>query len=405
MQCVILVGGLGTRLGEISRTCPKPMLPVGGRPFVERLIENAARFGFSEFLLLAGHHSDVVRRHFATGAYDTPGRTVNVKVLVEPEPRGTGGALRFAADHLQAKFLMLNGDAFFDFNWLDLVAAPMPAEVVGWIGLRQMADASRFGIVTTDETGRMLQMLERPEAPGPGMINGGVYWLNRNIIDLIPADEAVSIERTVFPALVSRKALYARAYDGMFVDIGVPDDYQRAQTMPLSQRPAVFFDRDGVLNHDAGYTHRREDFRWIDGAVEAIKAVNDRGMFAFVVTNQAGVARGYYSEDDVQALHQWMSEQLALQGAHIDDFRYCPHHPDAGRGAYRASCSWRKPGPGMLKDLLAHWPVDLARSCLVGDKPSDLEAAEGAGVEALHFQGGNLHAFIEARLEAGSGKR
>ena len=144
-------------------------------------------------------------------------------------------------------------------------------------------------------------------------------------------------------------------------------------------RPAVFLDRDGDLNLDKGYVHTIADFEWVPGAREAIRLCNDEGYFVFVVTNQSGVARGLYDESAVLALHNFMNEELAQMGGHIDAFEYCPHHPEAAVPAYRKSCERRKPGPGMILDLLKNWPVDRQRSFLVGNEPSDLAAAAAAG--------------------------
>ncbi|WP_313671521.1 HAD-IIIA family hydrolase, partial [Sandarakinorhabdus sp.] len=116
--------------------------------------------------------------------------------------------------------------------------------------------------------------------------------------------------------------------------------------------------------------------------------------------NQAGVAKGHYGETDVQALHQWMAAQLRQEGAAIDDWRYCPFHPDATNPAYASAHPWRKPAPGMLNDLMAHWPVNREHSLLVGDQPTDLAAATAAGTAAVPFAGGNLHNFLAPHLAA-----
>ena len=170
-------------------------------------------------------------------------------------------------------------------------------------------------------------------------------------------------------------------------------------------RPAVFFDRDGVLNRDKGYVHRREDFEWLDGTKSAIKTLNDRGYLVFVITNQSGIAYGYYGEAAVENLHRWMKEDLAAFGARIDGFYYCPHHPDGAEPAYAIVCDCRKPKPGLLLAAMRDWNIDGERSFLIGDKESDIKAAEAAGVRGILWHGGNLHEAVVKLLAEGQSGR
>lgn len=163
--------------------------------------------------------------------------------------------------------------------------------------------------------------------------------------------------------------------------------------------PAAFLDRDGVLNKDIGYAHRADQIDWVEGAAEAVRRLNATGFRVFVVTNQSGIARGLYSSEAVDSLHWWMAEILRRQGARIDDWRYCPYHPDHQAERFADKASWRKPAPGMLLDLMRHWPVDRDRSFLIGDRSSDIEAAQAAGIAGHLFAGGNLEAFVAAILD------
>lgn len=163
-------------------------------------------------------------------------------------------------------------------------------------------------------------------------------------------------------------------------------------------KPALFLDRDGVINADKGYVSRIEDFEWIEGAAEAIANFNRRGWYVFVVTNQSGIARNYYTEDDMHALHDWMQARLAEQGARIDRIYYCPYHEEGENPRYRRDSFDRKPKPGMLLRAMSDFPVRRELSFMIGDKEADMEAARAAGVAGFLFTGGNLASFAEWTL-------
>ena len=394
-QAVILVGGLGTRLGERTKAMPKPMLDVGGRPFLDTLIDELVRYDvFDEILLLAGYRAEIIQSR-----YDGTSRgRARIVVALEDRPLGTAGALVHAGARLQQRFLLLNGDSLFDFNLLDLIARSGGS--LAHMALRADVTGDRYGRVELD--GDRIRAFIAPGQRASGPVNAGVYVIDRSIVthlDRLPA----SLEQDVFPGLVTRGDLRGTPYRGYFIDIGIPDDLARADLELGEQlrRPAVFFDRDGVLNHDSGYTFEADKLQWIDGAREAVKAVNDSGYFAFVITNQSGVARGLYEESHVQALHRFMADEMARIGAHIDAFEYCPDHPDGTVERYRRVSDRRKPAPGMILDLLKRFPVNSVNSLLIGDKDSDLEAARAAGLKGHLFSGGNLEAFVKQRLAAG----
>ena len=200
--------------------------------------------------------------------------------------------------------------------------------------------------------------------------------------------------------LVRDGALSAIEAAGYFVDIGVPDSLEGARRDLLSvrTRPAAFLDRDGVINVDRGYTHRTQDLVFIDGAAQAIKTLNDAGYYTIVVSNQAGIARGYYSEAQAQAFNGALRDRLMDAGAHIDAIYFCPHHPDGVVPAFAHACACRKPQPGLLLQAAQEWPIDLKRSFLIGDMASDIEAARAFGISGHLHDGGSLDPTVRRAL-------
>ncbi len=394
-QAAILVGGRGTGLGRIADSIPKPMLEVAGRPFLDWLIEEVARFPIPRITLLAGYPGQSIFERY----HGQRLRGAEIEVLIEPEPLGTAGGLRLFAEQLEERFFLLNGDTRFDVNLLDL--ALHAGDALATLALRREAPGAREGTVEIDAAG-LIHGFAAPSPDRAGPVSGGIHLMRREILAEI-GPGPVSMETDIFPRLAAAGKLRGALYDGDFIDIGTPEGLAAAQTIipAMHSRRAVFLDRDGVLIEDTGWPHKPEEARWIQGSAQAVKRLNDLGFFVFVVTNQAGVARGFFPESQVGVMHGWMAGELARAGAHVDAWEYCPNHPEAPIEAYRHACNRRKPRPGMLQDLLVAWPVERDGSFLVGDRASDIEAARGAGLPGHLFPGGDLAAFVE-RLAGGA---
>jgi D-glycero-D-manno-heptose 1,7-bisphosphate phosphatase len=153
------------------------------------------------------------------------------------------------------------------------------------------------------------------------------------------------------------------------------------------KRKAVFLDRDGTINIDRGFIHRAEEFDFVEGAERLIRTLNDAGFLVVVVTNQSGVARGFYSEDDVMKLHAFIEDELQKAGAHIDRFYFCPHHPEAPLLQYKTDCACRKPKPGMVLRALDDLGIDPKKSYMVGDSARDICAGKRAGLTSIRISG------------------
>ena len=395
-QCVVLLGRFGA---ERSAFGVPPLLPCGDRPALAWLLREFVRFGVEAFLLLCGDGTDLSEPAVGAIAAGLP-RNVRVELVPVPGQTGTAGALLRARHRLDARFLLCDGDVLFDCNLADLLAAsvhddaavagrlllhrpepPMPARAVALQGDRVTA--------------------YRAIAPADGSVaDTGIAVFTPRLFDALRP--AGSLRGDVLPRLAADGALRGTASSGWFCDLGIPGNAARArQDAPRRlRRPALFMDRDGVLNVDHGWVGTRDRFDWLPGALDAIRHATQAGWHVFVVTNQSGVARGLYDETAVLALLRWIAEQVHRAGGTIDDTRYCPYHKDAVVAAYRRTHPWRKPAPGMLLDLIRAWELDPARCRMIGDQASDMQAAASAGVAGHLFPGGNLLDFVQPLLAA-----
>jgi NDP-sugar pyrophosphorylase family protein len=223
-QAAFLVGGLGTRLGALTERLPKPLLPVAGRPFLDRLLEKAAGHGLTRILLLAGVKSEAVEAYLAA---DRPAERhgLQIALSIEQTPLGTGGALVQAAPLLDDAFLLANGDTWFDFDWSLLAAATgFPAVAA----LRTVPHPDRYETVSLDG-GRITGVHGRGAPAATALINGGAYRLEKAI--LTGATAPMSLETTLLPALCRDGRLGGQVFEGAFIDIGVPESYAQAQSM------------------------------------------------------------------------------------------------------------------------------------------------------------------------------
>jgi D-glycero-D-manno-heptose 1,7-bisphosphate phosphatase len=162
----------------------------------------------------------------------------------------------------------------------------------------------------------------------------------------------------------------------------------------MKKQPAVFLERDGVLNVDRGYICLRRELEWIPGAIEAIQLLNERGYYVFVATNQSGIARGFFREEDVYDFHCYMEDEVEKHDAMIHSFYVCPHHPEGRILEYAAVCNCRKPLSGLIGQACQEWAVDLDRSFLIGNHERDLAAANSAGIPGYLFFEENLYDFV-----------
>ena len=223
-QALILAGGLGSRLGGLTKETPKPMLLVGGRPFIEYLIWNLKRQGINKIVISIGHKA----KKFINYIESELKYIENIVYVQEYEPMGTGGAVKLASSELDSEFLVINGDSLFDLDYMNLIkfSKEFPNSMVA-VALRQVTDNSRYGKILIDGE-KIKEFIEKKDINNNNLINGGVYVIKKEVLELIP-DGNSSLEHDLFPKLAHHELIIGKKCDGYFIDIGIPLDYNRSQ--------------------------------------------------------------------------------------------------------------------------------------------------------------------------------
>lgn len=403
-EVAILAGGAGTRLRSRSGGLPKPMVPVHGKPLLQHQVELCRAHGFRDILLLLHHMPEAVLAHFGDGsAFD-----VRIGHAIERTPRGTAGALRDALPQLAPRFLVLYGDTFVDVDLRRLWQVHERSGAHATLLLHPNDHPHDSDLVALDRGGRVRELLPYPHPPGRdarNLVNAALYAMQRDGLErFAPAEGQADIAKHMFPAMLAAGRELAGYVTPEYIkDAGTPERLDKVECDIASgvverlssraPRAAVFLDRDGTINHEVGHLREPGQIELIDGAGAAIRRLNRSGWLAVVVTNQPVMARGDVSEDGLDAIHARLETLLGEQGAYLDGFYVCPHHPDRGFAgevaALKLACNCRKPGTALIELACSDLGIGLADSWFVGDTTSDIEAGRRAGLRTVLVQTGH----------------
>lgn len=392
-QAVILAGGRGSRLRPLTDIRPKPMIEIQGRPFLEYQVEQLRDQGFDRILILLGYLPEVVQRHFGDG-----GRwRVKIAYSVSAAENETGRRLKVAQPLLDPCFLLLYCDNYWPMRFDRMWDRFRRADVAALITVYGNKDGYTTNGVRMGADGLVELYDKRRTTPGLQGVDISYALLRRADIEDLP-DENRLLEEMLYPRLAARRQLLGYVTDHRYYSIGALARLPLTETF-FARRPAVLLDRDGVLNRRpprAQYVRGWAEFEWLPGAIEALRLLREAGYRVIVISNQAGIARGAMSEQDVVEIHQRMQADALMHGGRIDAIYYCPHDWDSG-------CECRKPRPGMLFQAQRDFSLDLSRTPFVGDDERDAEAADAAGCpSALVSEGHGLLPVIRALISGPS---
>jgi D-glycero-alpha-D-manno-heptose 1-phosphate guanylyltransferase len=360
------------------------MAPVNERPFLYYVINYLRSQGIEKFIFSLGYKHEVIEEYL-----NTQFSTLNFQCLIEKEPLGTGGAILASCyKSSEQTVLVVNGDTLFKFD-LDKASADHERFLSHCtLLLKPMKNFDRYGVVelNVDST---IKSFQEKQFYASGLINGGAYILNTEQFLGEEIPEKFSFEKDYLEKYFNSRRIYGSIQDKYFIDIGIPDDYYKAQQdlrqpsfdlKMLDKSWTVFIDRDGVINHEKedDYIRNREEFHFYTGVKEAMKILSQRFGKIIVVSNQRGIGKGLMTVGDLENIHQFMKQEIKKGGGCIDGIYYCtavdPKHPD------------RKPNPGMAfkaqKDFLE---IDLSKSIMIGNKLSDMLFGKNAGMYSIYI--------------------
>lgn len=402
MKAAILAGGGGTRMGAISDTMPKPMLQIGSKPILEHQVELLVESGISDITLCTRHLSPVIESHFKDGKK----WSATIRYSVEDTPLGTAGGIRLAFPEYDRDLLILYGDVMLYMDLGEMIRRHISSGANATLAVHSNDHPRDSDLIAINSNLKIIRFYPKPHPDMvwlPNLTNAAVYILGPAIRELIPEGTASDFGHDIFPAALARGYNLLAYRTGEYIkDTGTPERYQEVnrdwregkiiKLHRKNPRPAVFLDRDGVLIEEVGHLCREEDLRLLPGAAAAVRAINESGRLAILITNQPVIARGMCSFDNLRVIHNKLEALLSRKGARLDAIYFCPHHPDGGYPEevpeLKVTCNCRKPGIGMIEQAQREFNIDLSSSWLVGDTTVDLETARRAGVRSILVETG-----------------
>lgn len=413
MQAVIIAGGAGTRMGKLSETIPKPMLPIGNKPILEHQVELLKASGITDITLCLRHLAPVIEDHFGGGSR----WGVKIHYSLEDNPLGTAGCLSNAFPEADRDILVLYGDVMVWMDLGEMIRRHREAGADATLAVHSNDHPFDSDLLETDENMRVIKIHPKPHPDNawlPNLTNAAVYVFGPKILKIIPTGQATDCARDIFPKAL-RRGLYLQAYRTAeyIKDAGTPQRYPEVEKdwdsgiiqgmHRQNPRPAVFLDRDGVLVREVNHLHKPEQLELLPGAAQGLKKLNAAGFITALVTNQPVIARGMCTADELKIIHNKMETLLGREGARLDAIYYCPHHPDRGFPKeipeLKIPCQCRKPETGMIEQAQKEFNIDLGSSWMIGDTTVDIETARRAGIKSILLETGyggkdNRHSAI-----------
>jgi D-glycero-D-manno-heptose 1,7-bisphosphate phosphatase len=384
-QCIILAGGFGSRLGNLTKNCPKPMLKINNKPFLYYLINKLKFQGFTEFTILTHYLNKKFIIYFKNNFLET-----SIKIIKEKKKLGTSGSIKKIYKKLDNEFIVVNGDTLFDINLRDLILFAKQKKAEACVALIKSKNHKDKYSYLLDSNSRV--KFYKKQKNVTQNVSGGIYFFKKKIFNLVSKGNS-DLDHDLLTKLFANNKLYAKIYNNKFIDIGKNTDFKKAHNIipDIFRKPVCFLDRDGVINEDYGYIGTTSRFKWRTDVLKAIKLLNDKNYYVIVVTNQSGIGRGFFTEKEVQSLHSWVADKIYNNGGYILKFYYSAFYKNSSIKNYKKGSYLRKPNPGMLIKAFKEFKIfKKKKSFLIGDKITDIKAGKNFGIKS-YFAEDNLY--------------
>ena len=378
IDLVILAGGKGSRIKKYLKKNPKPLMQIGKKIFLDYLLNNICKFQLNKIYIIAGYRGKKIFNIYN----NTEINLIPIKVILEKEPLGTGGALYLIKKKITNQFLVINGDSLFDINYNQIINNNLKKNY-SFLALTKNKNYKSNKQLNNIK----LQNGKIIKSKYSHLMNAGIYLLNKELIKNLKK-EYKSLETDIIAKEIDKKKVIGKYFDSFFLDIGTPKNLNKAKKIipKYFTRPAIFLDRDGTINYDNdGYAHGIKNFRFIKGTIHMLKKITKNNYYIFIVTNQAGIAKRKFTLKKFYKLHDYIKEKLLKNKIFIHDVKFCPYHPDAKILKYKKNTAYRKPGNLMFEDLKKRWNLNLKKSFAVGDKKTDFLAANKSNIKFLYL--------------------
>ena len=396
MKVVIMAGGKGTRISEISKDVPKPLIKIGDKPILEHELLCLKKQGFTDILITVSHLGDQIINYFGDGSK----LGIHIDYFFEKQPLGNAGALFEIKDKLTDDFLLLNADSLFDIDFKRFVEYHKAKGGLATLFTHPNSHPYDSGVIIADSNNIVVRWLNKEDDRPKwykNRVNAGLHILSKKLISNRPDTPKVDLDRQILKPLAGSGQMFCYDSPEYVKDMGTPDrfyhvleDYKNGFVTSrnlLNKQKAIFLDRDGTINKFVGFLRDIDDFKLLDGVTDAIKKINNSGYLAIVVSNQPVIARGEVSFEQLDEIHNKMETLLGNEGAFLNAIYFCPHHPDKGfegeRPEFKFDCDCRKPKPGMLLKAAKDFNIDLSQSIMIGDDENDVLAGNAAGCKSF----------------------